>query len=505
MNRLQQLATTVVVLGVFAIVCLWVGYTCFRINVPSKHVAVLTCKVGKDLTNGQEIAPSPEHKGVQREVLTEGRYFRNPYCWDWEVIPMIEVPRDKLGVRIRMIGKDLPYGETIAWQEDQKGIVPQVLRAGRYPINPWVERVELRDPVTVPAGFKGVVTLLAAPMPEEPNELLVKQGKRGVQAGTLDPGTYYINPYVTRINLVDCRSQRFNLATADDMGFPSKDGFWVSLDGIIEFHVKPNRASDVYVTYNDRYNGENIDEEIIKKVILPNARAFCRLRGSNNAGRDFISGETRIEFQKDFAEAMQTACDPLGVEILQALITKIKPPQAIAGPIRNREVAQQRLDQYTQQIKQMESEQKLAIEQQLVKRKQSLVAAEQEVVKMTVKALEEQAIAVTKANEKLEVSRFRLDAAKDEALAITARGKAKADVVLFQNDAHAAGWRQAVKAFGGDGNEYARYTMFQKLAPAFRSIMANTQDSPLMRIFDEYSKPNRAQHVPRRAASPSNN
>jgi len=506
MSRLQQLATSVVVLGLFAMMCLWVAYTCFRINVPSMHIAVLTRKVGADLQNGQEIAPSAEHKGVQQNVLTEGRYFYNPYSWDWQVIPMVEVPRDKLGVRIRMVGTDLPYGETIAWHESQKGIVPGVLKAGRYPINPWIERVELHDPIVVPAGFKGVVTLLAAQMPSDPNQLMVEAGKRGVQRETLDPGTYYINSYVTRINLVDCRSQRFNLATEDDMGFPSRDGFWVSLDGIIEFHVQPKKAAEVYVTYNDQYNGEDIDEEIIKKVILPNARAFCRLRGSNHAGRDFISGDTRIKFQEDFAKAMKEACDPHGVEVLQSLITKIRPPQAIAGPIRDREVSQQRLGQYTQQIEQMKSEQKLAIEQQLVKQKQVLVGADQEVVKITIKAKEQQAVAVTKANEKLQVAKFRLEAANDEAAAITARGKAVADVVRFENEAAAAGWREAVKAFGGDGNEYARYTLFQKLAPSFQTIMANTQNSPLMKIFEEYSKPTSGRSVPRREATvPSRN
>ena len=71
-----------------------------------------------------------------------------------------------------------------------------------------------------------------------------------------------------RINLVDCRSQRFNLAAKnEDMGFPSKDGFWVSLDGIIEFRIKPEKASEVYVIYNERKNGDAIDEEIIDKII----------------------------------------------------------------------------------------------------------------------------------------------------------------------------------------------------------------------------------------------
>ncbi len=486
MKRLQQFGVTIAALGIFAVVGLWVVYTCFRIDVPSKHIAVLTKKTGTDLNNGMEVAPDIDHKGIQKAVLTEGRYFYNPYTWDWEVIPMVEIPKDKLGVRIRLIGDDLPYGEIISWEKSQKGIIPDVLRPGRYPINQHVEHIELHDPVIVPAGFKGVVTKLAAPMPENPNVLLVEPGTRGTQSEALAPGTYYINPYVTRINLVDCRSQRFNLANEGDMGFPSRDGFWVSLDGIIEFRVKPEKAAEVYITYNDTFNGEKIDSEIVSKIILPNARSFCRLRGSDHAGREFISGDTRIQFQNDFQEAMRKACDPLGVEVIQALITKIKPPEAIAGPIRDREVAEQRLGQYTQQIRQQMSEQKLAVERELVKRKQELVGVDQKVVTITVKAKEDQQVTVTKANEFLEVAKFKLVAARDEAVAIKARGKAAADVVRFDNEAMAAGWREAVAAFGGDGHEYARYTLLQKLAPSYRSIMANTKDSALMRIFDEY-------------------
>ena len=84
-----------------------------RIDVPNKHIAVLTHKIGKDLERGAVLAPSPEYKGVQREVLTEGRYYYNPYDWSWQVVPQVEIPEGKLGVRIRMYGEDLPAGEML--------------------------------------------------------------------------------------------------------------------------------------------------------------------------------------------------------------------------------------------------------------------------------------------------------------------------------------------------------------------------------------------------------
>ena len=466
----------------------WFAYTSCRIEVPAKHIAILIKKTGLDIENDQELAPDADHKGIQKDVLSEGRYFYNPYHWDWEVVPMIEVPTNKLGVRIRLQGDDLGYAQIIANQPNEKGIVPDVLRPGRYPINPYLEEIKQHDPVIIPAGYKGVVTLLSAPLPKNPNVPVSQEaGTRGVQAKTLDPGTYYINPYVKHVSLVDCRSQRFDLAKLEDMGFPSKDGFWVSLDGSIEFRVKPENAAEVFVIYNDSTNddpqGERIDEEIRNKIIMPNARSFCRLLGSNKSGRDFIGGVTRKEFQQEFQNAMRKACEPLGVEIIQALITDIYPPQRIAEPVRKREVARQQLDQFKQQILQQQSEMKLAVEKELVLRSKQLVQADQEVVTMTVQAKREQEVAVTKANETLGVAGFELEAAKDEAVAIVARGKASADVIVFQNEAEAAGWRESVTAFGGDGNAFARYILYRAIAPGYDNIMVNTADSPMMDVF----------------------
>lgn len=546
-NRLSMAAmsgTAIVILLLMFVAFCFLGYQWCRIDVPAKHIAVLTKKTGQDMPNDAEISPSEDHKGLQKEVLSEGRYFRNPYHYDWAVYPMVEVPENKLGVRIRLHGDDLPYGDFVALNEQQKGIVEEVLRPGRYAINAivkdsngkvlqgfkrsksdFVEIVELHDPVTIPAGFKGVVTNLAGPIPtqaehyEGPDEvtevdiestttspdlaavaenkgrekgLLVKPNYRGVQKETLNAGTYYLNPYMYRVQAIDCRSQRFNLADNYDMGFPSRDGFWVSLDGIIEFRVNPSKAATVYVTYNEVKNDAGsevgIDQEIIRKVIMPNARSFCRIQGSSSSGRDFIGGETRSAFQESFQNEIRNTCKIQGIEIVQALITKINPPQAIAGPVRDREVASQQLKQFQQEKLQQDEEAKLAREVALVAQVKRLVDADQEVVKITTEAKKNQEIAIAQAERDKAVAQKELEAAKDKASAILARQRAEAAVIGFANEADAAGWKASVKAFGGDGKAYARYVLYQKMAPGFKSIMTNTADSPLMRVFDNFKK-----------------
>ncbi len=500
-----------IAVSLFLAVALVIGYPVFlytwcRIEVPNRHLAILVKKTGKNLSNDDEMAPGPEYKGLQPDVLAEGRHYRNPWSWDWEVVPQVEIPQDKLGVRIRLYGEDLPYGELIAWQEGQKGIVPEVLRPGRHPLNAWLvgegtrrrnnyaEYIELHDPIVVPAGYKGVVTRLSGPMPDNPNVLLVPKGFRGVQeeAETLDPGTYYFNSYVNRVDLVDCRSKRFDLTTGGEMGFPSKDGFWVTLDGTIEFRVLPDRAAHVFVTYNDEKNDSEaraaIEEEIINKIILPNARSFCRLRGSDNSGKEFISGDTRTKFQQDFQDEMSRTCESQGIQIIQALITRIHPPQRIAEPVRARQIAAQQEKQFAKQILQQESEKQLAIEQELIKRKQALIEAERSVVQRVTEETQAQEVALIQARQQLNVAELELQAAADLAVAVAERGRAAAEVIQFNNQAEAAGWQKSVAAFDNDGNAFARWVMYKKISPAYRRMMVNTADSPIMDIFRQFTE-----------------
>jgi regulator of protease activity HflC (stomatin/prohibitin superfamily) len=503
MNKLTGLFIVLLIVfvgGIFA----YQTYSEFRIDVPERHYAILIRKTGLDLENNQEVAPTADHKGLQLEIKNEGRYTANPYVYDWRVYPMIQIPENKMGVRVRLYGDDLPYANYVAMTDTQKGIVKEVLRPGRYAINAvirgeedkrpkdYVEIIELYEPIVIPAGFRGVLTNLAGPLPETPNTLLSPEGFRGVQEKALEPGTYYLNPYMYQINIVDCRSQRYNLggSTGKEMGFPSKDGFWITLDGIVEFRVNPDKVAEFYVVYNDVANGDEIDEEIVQKIIMPNARSFCRLHGSNSSGRDFIGGETRGGFQTAFQDALRAQCKGQHIEIVQALVTKIIPPEAIADPVRRREVAHQRKSQFIQEELQQKQEALLATEKALVLQKQQLVQAQQEVNSLTTKAEQDQEVAVTLANQRLEVAKEKLEAAKDEAASITAAKRAEAAIINFQNEADAAGWKKAVEAFNNDGNAYAQYVMHQKLAPSFRSIMSNTADSPLMKIFENFNNKN---------------
>src|SRR5208282_4068135 len=141
-------------------VLLYEIYNSCLIEVPNKHMAILLHKTGKDLDNSESIAPSEEYKGIQSTVLTEGRYYYNPYNWAWTVVPQIEIPAGKLGVRIRLYGENLPTGELIAFKESQKGIVPEVLLPSRYAINArLVDPAANKVPAVVNNGCAEIIEL----------------------------------------------------------------------------------------------------------------------------------------------------------------------------------------------------------------------------------------------------------------------------------------------------------------------------------------------------------
>ena len=60
-------------------------------------------------------------------------------------------------------------------------------------------------------------------------------------------------------------------------------------------------------------------------------------------------------------------------------------------------------------------------------------------------------------------------------------------MIWFENEAESAGWKKAVEAFSGDGQAYAQFVLYQKLAASYRRIMVNTADSPIMKIFEDFA------------------
>ncbi|RJR24934.1 MAG: hypothetical protein C4582_04040 [Desulfobacteraceae bacterium] len=467
---------------IFAL-CVWFWVFC-RIEPDSDEIAVLIRKTGQDLPSGQIIADGLHQKGVQMEVLPEGRYFRNPYTWGWSIHPVTDIPAGKLGVLIRLFGSDLPPGMIIA-DSKSRGIVGDVLRPGKYRINPYAYTVQMFDAVTVRPGHVGIVTSLigqdvaTSDLPaEKRNKYLVERGMKGAISEVLDPGSYYLNPYMFSVVEMTLQSQRFEMSGDDAITFLTMDGFTVTVEGTIEYSIEREHAALLTHKVGDM-------EDILKKVILPRARGFSRIEGSKNPAIAYIVGETRQQFQNNLEQHLKDRCADWGVSIRSVLIRNISPPDEIARIIREREVAVQTAKMFDRQIEQARSKAELTRQEMLAQQNKEKVEAETQKIRAVIRARQEQDVKITAAMKELEVAKLENDAASFQVQSMLLSAGAEAGVISLKNEAQAQVLKEQASAFGG-GMGLARYTLYTSLAPRIRSLLTTDKSDVLGGVFEAF-------------------
>jgi regulator of protease activity HflC (stomatin/prohibitin superfamily) len=494
---------------VFLALIVYLGYFWFirRVVVGQGEVLVVLKKHGSQSLPGDQIVipkpPDPEKdpsgyqawesqygdcNGILEQVYPEGTYFGfSPFYYERHVVPAVVVQGGKVGVVVKKFGQPLDEGQVLAdMARDQRGPLPIVLPPARYNeySNPYAYEVRQVDPVQVNAGHRGVVTIMAstaAPTQKHGNHYLVADGMLGVQKKTEVEGFRQINPYQQRITPISINAQEYHMGGADSIRFPSSDSFEITMVGFVEWSIVPDKLPLLYVQYGE---GAGLVEYIEQRIILPYARSFCRLVGSQYNARDFISGETRLKFQDDFAAKLREACKAQGIEIIQALVRDIVPPQAIKEPINEREIAREQILQLEQQIVFAKTEADRVTQLEFGKQNQAIGEANKQVVTIVKEAERGKDVAVTKARQDLAVAKIKLEAARRQAEALVARGQAEANVILLNKQAEAEPLRDQIAAFG-DGDAYARYFFYQKIAPSVKSIMANT-DGPFAEMFKQF-------------------
>lgn len=452
-----------------------------RIEPGSDRIAVLIHKTGQVLPSGQIIALEPRQKGIYLEVLPEGRYFRNPYNWDWKIMPITDIPAGKIGVLTRLYGKELAQGKIIAGAES-KGIVADILRPGKYRINPYAYQVNIFDAITIRAGCVGVVLSqvgldsLALQLPEEKsNTFLVDSESKGVLPQVLDPGTYYLNPYIFNVIEVNLQSQRFEMSGADAISFLTVDGFTVNVEGTLEFAIERESAALLSHRVGNM-------EDIIKKIILPRARGFSRLEGSKSPAINYIVGETRQKFQNELEAHLKEKCKPWGVVIRSALIRNIIVPEQIASIIRDREIAVQSARKYEQQTEQAKSKAELTRQEMLALQNREKVAADTARIRAVIEARQDQTVKTVAAKREFEVVRLENEAASFQAQAVLSKAEAERDVIRLKNKSQADVFAEQVKAFGS-GMNYARYVFYQRIGPQIKTVLSGDQPGGLGTLF----------------------
>jgi regulator of protease activity HflC (stomatin/prohibitin superfamily) len=480
---------------------LWVWYG-WRIEPDSGEIAVLIKKTGKNLPVESIIAISPEFKGIQPDVLPEGRFFRNPYTWSWTVIKATDIPAGKFGVLVRKFGKDLPGGKIIAPDDSYKGIVGDVLGTGKHRINPYAYEVKLFDDIKIAPGHVGVVTLLCgtdiltggAALPASDKGFLAAPGSKGVQSVVLKEGTHRLNPFLYALSIVNIQSQRFELSGGDAIMFLTLDGFPVTVEGTLEFNLSIEKVAQLTHEVGDM-------DDIMQKLILPSARGFFRIEGSKKCATDFIVGESRQAFQDSLETYLKAVCQPWGISLNSVLIRDILAPQEIASIIRDRELAAQDSKKFEQQIVQAQSQAELEKQKALAEQNRLKVTADTERIRLTIAAEQVKVEKTIAAKTELDVAKVGLEATRADAQALLTLAEAERKVVEAQNKATADVLKQQVAVYR-DEADYIRAKLYEKTAPNIQSVLTTDANGELFGLpIDVRRSPAAAQAV--HAAKPA--
>jgi hypothetical protein len=195
-NILRMIALAVVVVAGPWLLWQW-GFC--RFYVGPDQMAVITAKTGKELPPGQILA-QPGQRGIQEDVLGEGRHFLNPWLYEREIRPVVSIPPGKVGIVTSKVGTPLPEGEFLA-ERGQKGIWRNVLGPGKYRMNPVGYQIDVVDAISIPIGYDGVVTSLSGT--QTPPSEFAQHGQKGVRSDVLQPGLYYVNPREYKVDVLE--------------------------------------------------------------------------------------------------------------------------------------------------------------------------------------------------------------------------------------------------------------------------------------------------------------
>ena len=513
--------------GLFLLYELW-HWEVERVEVPPDSFLVRINLWGKDLPEGDILAPDDSFKGVQKDVLPEGRHFLNPILYRYEKYPVTIVPTGKCLVLTRKAGSEIPAerltgGDFLA-REGERGIVREVLLPGKHRINPYEYTAQMIDAVEIKTNQVGVRTVKWGDDPPagraDPYVVPLRRAGRpyrGVQEKPVRPGTYYLNPYAEAIVPVDIRSHPVEFT---DISFPSRDGFQIKPHVLVAYKVVPAKAPHLFVTLCDQglLHQESATEEqkkrneILKKVVLPLIRGYVRIEGSKYDARDYISQQKgpaglaplagrvvnpRERLQRELMNKVTGPCEKLGILIESITVAQIEMGAALtqlADQIAQREQARITREKNKELVAQHKQDQELKAKEGLVEQKRAIVDAGTRLEVETEKAKQLKEVEEARLKQELEAAQTRLEAAKDQALAVVTKGEAEAAVIKADNEAQVAGLKTAVLGFPSP-EQFAQYHVVSRLAPALTEIFAS-DSSDFAKVFAAYMTPTRSATTP---------
>lgn len=365
-----------------------------------------------------------------------------------------------------------------------KGLQEQVILAGTYFLNPWFAKVEMVKMTEIPIGHVGVVISYVGKDGVDLSGVefkhgnIVARGSKGVWAEPLGPGKYPINPYIMKVELVPTTNLVLNWATArteahqldknlSTITVRSKDGFPFNLDVSQIIHIPTTEAPKVIGRFGNMTN-------LVSQVLEPTIGNYFRNSAQDSDVIAFLGA--RKERQESAREHIGKVLEQYNVFGVDTLIGDIVPPESLMKTLTDRKIAEEQKVTYETQMKAQETRQSLEketaiaeIQKEIVKADQGVQIAERIADASVKKATGDANSVRLQANAEAdrlkslasgEAEKTRLLAkaeaekiewlAKAESEKISLTGNAEAEKILAIGKSSAESYKLAVEAMGGD-------------------------------------------------------
>jgi uncharacterized membrane protein YqiK len=365
-----------------------------------------------------------------------------------------------------------------------KGLQEQVVLAGTYFLNPWFAKVDMVNMMEIPIGHVGVVISYVGAEgvdlsgAEFKHGNIVSKGQKGVWAEPLGPGKYPINPFIMKVELVPTTNLVLNWANArseshqldkhlSTITVRSKDGFPFNLDVSQIIHIPTTEAPKVIARFGNMNN-------LVSQVLEPTIGNYFRNSAQDSDVIAFLG--TRKERQESAKMHIGKVLDQYNVYGVDTLIGDIVPPESLMKTLTDRKIAEEQKVTYETEMKAQETRQSLEketaiadIQKEIVKADQGVLIAER-VADASVKKATGEANSV-RLQSTAEADRLKLLAngdaerirvlakanaeqiellAKANAEQISLTGNAEAEKILAIGKSNAESYKLSVEAMGGN-------------------------------------------------------
>lgn len=393
--------------------------------------------------------------------------------------------------------------DTFLAKEGYKGLQEQVILAGSYFLNPWFAKLEMVKMTEIPIGHVGVVISYVGEEGKDLSGVEFKHGNivakncKGVWAEPLGPGKYPINPYIMKVELVPTTNLVLNWASArseshqldknlSTITVRSKDGFPFNLDVSQIIHIPTTEAPKVIARFGNMNN-------LVSQVLEPTIGNYFRNSAQDSDVIAFLG--TRKERQQSAKDHIGKVLDQYNVYGVDTLIGDIVPPESLMKTLTDRKLAEEQKITYETEMKAQETRQTLEketaiadMQKEIVKADQGVLIAER-IADASVKKATGDANSVrlqanaegdrlkllatgeaekTRLLAKAESEKIEL-LAKANAEQISLTGNAEAEKILAIGKSNAESYKLSVEAMGG--NNFTQLKVMESIASQNVKIM----------------------------------